>query len=63
MVIDAIQASIYISLMNILSDMSFSVIANCFQSSLDLEWDYIINMSESDELVLSLKELEAQLDR
>ncbi|GMR59205.1 hypothetical protein PMAYCL1PPCAC_29400, partial [Pristionchus mayeri] len=38
------------------------MITDAIESSLNLEWDYIINMSESDELVLSMEELEAQLN-
>ncbi|GMS80189.1 hypothetical protein PENTCL1PPCAC_2364, partial [Pristionchus entomophagus] len=38
------------------------MVTDAIQSSLDLEWDYLINMSESDEMILSMKELEAQLE-
>ncbi|GMT10685.1 hypothetical protein PFISCL1PPCAC_1982, partial [Pristionchus fissidentatus] len=37
------------------------MVTDAVQDSHHLEWDYLINMSESDALVLSMKELEAQL--
>ncbi|GMS80921.1 hypothetical protein PENTCL1PPCAC_3096, partial [Pristionchus entomophagus] len=38
------------------------MVTDAIDATLDLEWDYLINMSERDELILSIKELEAQLD-